>query len=583
MSGEISTALTSFKEPVEKASFITALWLYLDNNRDGAVEAWKEVEAYRYATDTHALPNNSSAFTHSTHIPVIAAIAEDLEAIITQVVMPHEDWFTFKAMSADAAKKATARAVVSYLKNRFALNEQEGVVKKLVTSLVNYGVCFSQVAHVDERNEDKVGYVGPKTRLISPYDIVFNPTAPDFNSTSKIIREIISVGELVRRGKKGILDNDAVQAIIKQRSVYLAAPKRSVDKSNTYTPLGYGTYEEYISQGHVELLWFYGDVYDQVNDTLHESRVIVVVDDTHVVLDEEVKTPTGRPYISRSVWKEVPDNLWGQGPLANIVGLNYQVNHRENAKSEGLDRLIYPDKVFVGDIEEIYNEETGQTTYINAEGGGGVQELAINTQFLGFNLEIQGLEQHARSAARLPSDLTGEKTALEFSALTDGGMRGFIDKARDLERTSLEKHLQASLELAHEHFGDAFAVPSQNEGGFIEMLNITKDSLAVDGILVPKGARRFARKNQIMSSITQLSATGLMQVVAPHMSGKGTANLIEELLEVGDTGMFEEFAGILEQGEAQQVMNQVEQSTALEASQPSLEETMLQQEIEGLE
>jgi len=587
MAGEVATALTSFKSQIDKASFITDMWFDLDQRRELAKTAWKEIEAYRYATDTKSLPNAASAFTHSTHVPVVAAIAEDLEAIITQVVMPHEDWFTFEALSAEAAKTEVSKAVVSYLKNRFALNGQVGVIKKQVTSLVNYGITFSQVFHSDERNEDKVGYVGPKTRIISPYDIVFNPTAPDFNTTAKVIREIISIGELVKRSKLGIVDKEAVDKLIKNRSTYMAGPRRQSDKNVQYVPMGYGSYEEYITTGHVELLWFYGDVYDQVNDELHESKVIVVVDNEHVVLDEQVKTPTGRPYITRSVWKELPDNLWGQGPLANIIGLNYQVNHRENAKSEGLDRLIYPDKVFTGDIEEIYDEETGQTTYINAEGGGGVQELAINTQFLGFNLEIQGLEQHARAAARLPSDLTGfrsqgEKTALEFSALTDGGMRGFIDKASDFERNTLEPQLQYSIELAHEHFGDAFKVPSKNEGGFIEMLNITKEQLASDGILIPKGSRRFARKNQIMSSLTQLTASGLMQVVAPHMSGKGTTSFVENLLEVEDTGMFEEFAGIIEQGEAQQVANQVEQSTAIQSAQPSVEEEIINQELEGI-
>jgi hypothetical protein len=237
--------------------------------------------------------------------------------------------------------------------------------------------------------------------------------------------------------------------------------------------------------------------------------------------------------------------------------------------------------VYVGDVEEMYDEETGQVTYLAPEGGG-VNELAINTQFFSFDLHIDRLTHSARGAARLPSDLTGfrsqgEKTLGEVTALTEGGMRGFIDKAADFERTSLENHLRAEIEIAHSHFGNSFKVPNKGEGGFIEMLSVTKEDLAIRGVLIPRGAKRFARKNQMLASLTQLSATPLAQLALAHISGKAAANLMAELLEVQDTGLFEEFAQIIEGGEAQQIANSVEQSNAIAASQPGLEETMLMQ------
>ena len=315
--------------------------------------------------------------------------------------------------------------------------------------------------------------------------------------------------------------------------------------------------------------------------------MVVVADASEVLLQEDIKTTTGNPHIFHSVWQKLPDNLWGMGPLENIVGLNYQINHRENAKSEALDKLIYPDKVYQGDVEEMYDDDTGQVTYLAPEGGN-VQELAINTQFFSFDLHIDRLTNSARSAARLPGDITGfrsqgEKTLGEVTALTDGGMRGFIDKAADFERSSLEQHLKAEIELAYDNFGNAFKVPNKSEAGFIEMLNITKEDLAVNGLLIPKGAKRFARKNQLLANLTQLSATPLAQMALQHISGKAAANLMSELLEVQDTGLFEEFAQVFEQGEAQQLANQVEQSNALASSQPGLEEMELSQELDSLE
>ena len=586
MSGETGTSLGGFKTEAEQADFVTRFWTEKDGIRDPAITKWREVEAYRYATDTKSLPGAEGAFTHSTHTPVVSSIAQDLEAILLQVVIPHEDFFTFEPMDSQAARTEQRKAIVSYLKNRHALNGYLGELAKLRSDLVTYGNCFSQVIHVNETKGDKPGYIGPKVKRISPYDIVFDPTAIDFITTPKVIREIITLGELFKRGQNGTLEEAKVMELLKNRGNF-ANSDAGEEKNEQYVPRGFGTYQQYIASGFIELLWFYGDVYDPINYELHEAQVIVVADSSTVLLKQEIKTVSGNPHIFQSVWEKLPDNLWGMGPLENIVGLNYQINHRENSKSEGLDRTIYPDKVYQGDVEEIYDDETGQVTYLAPEGGS-VQELTINTQFLNADLHIDRLTRSARSAARLPGDLTGfrsqgEKTLGEVTALTEGGMRGFIDKAADWERTSIEQHLKAEIELAHENFGSAFKVPNKSEAGFIEMLNISKEDLAVNGLLIPRGAKRFARKNQMLATLTQLSSTPLAQMALMHTSAKGAANLMNELLETTDTGLFEEFAQIIEQGEAQQIANQVEQSTALQSSQPSVEEEMINQELQGME
>jgi len=584
MSGEVLTALNGFSTPIEKADTITRYWTEWDGYKRPAVTKWREIEAYRYATDVTSLPNAANAFSHTTHMPVVSSIAQDLEAIILQVTLPHEDWFTFEPMDAEAARIEQRKIIVSYLKNRHALNGYMDAVSKLRSDLVTYGNCFSQVIYVDETKANAGGYVGAKVRRISPYDIAFDPTGIEFENAPKIIREMISLGELKRRGSTGQLDEEEVNEILERRGSY-SPSMGGEDKNEQYVPIGFGTYQQYMTSGYVELLWFYGDVYDVNTQELHESRVIVVADKSEVLLDQEIQTADGKAHIFQSVWQELPDNLWGMSPLENIIGLNYQINHRENAKSEALDRLINPDKVYVGDVEEMFDEDTGQITYLAPEGGG-VNELAVNTQFFSFDLHIDRLTHSARAAARLPSDLTGfrsqgEKTLGEVTALTEGGMRGFIDKAADFERTTLEKHLAAEIELAHKYFGQSFKVPNKNEGGFIEMLSVSKEDLSINGVLIPRGAKRFARKNQILASLTQLSATPLAQMAMTHISGKGAAKLMAELLEVQDMGIFEEYAAIIEQGEAQEISNQIEQSNAIAASQPSVEEMQIEQELQG--
>ena len=585
MSGESLTASGSFRTSNDKANTIITTWQRWDASKVNAIKKWREVEAYRYATDTSSLPSGS-AFTHSTHMPVVSAIAQDLEAILKQVVLPHEDWFTFEPMDSDAARETQRKTIVSYLKNRHALNGFESVVDTLKSELVSKGICFSQISHVDRSVGDKQGYIGPSARSISPYDIVFDPTAARFEDSPKIVREIVSLGEMFRRGEKGTFDKEMVDKLLTERR-NAASSDGGEDKNEQYIPMGFDTYQQYLTGGFVELLWFYGDVYDAENNEFHESKMIVVADNSFTLLEEDIQTATGKPHIFRGVWQELPDNLWGMGPLENIIGLNYQINHRENAKSEALDRLIYPDKVYQGDVEEMYDDETDTITYLAPEGGG-VQELAINTQFFSFDLQIDRLTHSARGAARLPSDLTGfrsqgEKTLGEVTALTEGGMRGFVDKASNFERNVLEPMLKAEIELAHDNFGNAFNVPNKSEAGFIEMLNVSKEDLAINGVLIPRGSKRFARKNQMLSSLTQLSATPLFQFAAAHISAKGASKLMGELLEVQDEGLFEENAQVIEATEQQQMIDQAEQSNAIAASQPGIEETMLEQEISDLE
>ena len=65
--------------------------------------------------------------------------------------------------------------------------------------ILAYGNTFLQTVFVNEQTtengEVQAGYVGPKTSRISPYDIVFDPTAPSFDSSFKIVRQRMTVGE----------------------------------------------------------------------------------------------------------------------------------------------------------------------------------------------------------------------------------------------------------------------------------------------------------------------------------------------------------------------------------------------------
>src|SRR5260370_42195866 len=71
---------------------------------------------------------------------------------------------------------------------------------KIIMDYIDFGNCFGTVEWMDQRvqlpDKTQVGYVGPAVRRSSPLDIVFNPTAENFYQSPKIVRRIISMGEL---------------------------------------------------------------------------------------------------------------------------------------------------------------------------------------------------------------------------------------------------------------------------------------------------------------------------------------------------------------------------------------------------
>ena len=113
MSGESLVSLRQLETDRDIIDLITRKWDEWDGYRDPILSRWKEIEAYRYATDISELPNVSSSFTHSTHLPVVASIAQDLEAILMQVVMPHTDYFTFDESGLSPVARDVRLAIIN--------------------------------------------------------------------------------------------------------------------------------------------------------------------------------------------------------------------------------------------------------------------------------------------------------------------------------------------------------------------------------------------------------------------------------------------------------------------------------------
>lgn len=588
MSGEV-VSYRPLEEDSDIAAFVTQLWSKYDNYKEGVMERWHEVQEYRNATDTTEISSSSNVGDHTVHIPIIEKIAPQLEAIILQTLIPHDDWFDFTAYDRASAKAEKKHLIKEYLKNRYRVSDLQLTLSKWVSDIVDTGNAFLHLGFENNirTKNGKVRYVGPATTRISPYDIVFDPVCTSFHESWKVVREVITVGELYKRSKNGQFSEGVVDELLNDRNHFMAQSHNQTKKDAQYVPTGFNSIQAYYESGYIELLWFYGSIYDTQNKELLENRTIVVADNKHVVHNEETPSWDGKPYITHTGWQPRQDNLWYRGPLENLIGMNYIANHRENAKETALDKMIEPDTFISGDVEPLYDEDTGQITYLNPDGGGQVVEIGVNSQFLQFDTQISVMRNLCLDTIGLPPEFlgfrtAGEKTLGEVTVLQEGAMRPFLHKLKNIEK-SLEFMLNAHLQLTYANVGDVtqIALPSMRSGALMDTV-LTKKDFEVNGGFVPRGASRFSQKQKFMADLIQINSTGLMQLVAPHMSSLATARKVEDFLEVGGEGLIKPWAQITEQGEAEMARLDVQRSIADEASKKSLQEDMIDAEDEAM-
>lgn len=570
------------------AGDIAGYWEEWNSSRETALALWSEIDNYLLATDTSMLEGGEN-FDHKTHIPIASELHEDLLAIVYSTMFPHEDWLGWKGFEINAITKQLRSKVKSYIKQCHALSGFNIQMRKVIDDLVRYGNCFAQAYYKNDTVDTEEGYLsgysGPAVKRISPFDIVFNPTATDFEKTPKIIRSLVSVGELLEfleniSDEDQMIASEETQSLLQRRTGgFRDRAERYKDKQ--FIPQGFGSLDEYYSSGYVELLWFYGDILDEVETKVYKKRCIVVVDKDTIILDkEEIK-----PSVFKGGWTARPDNLWSQGPLDKVIGINYMINHRENGKNDAIDKFIYPDRSYVGDVEEIYDEVTGHTKYIMPEGGS-VSDIRPDSTVLTFDNQIMMHRDLARTSARLPQQLAGfrtagEKTATEVQSLNDGAFRGFINKVAQVEEDLLEPLVQAEMRIAKDNFSSIIKVLEEDEEGILLTTSITEEDLSANGKLLPVGSRRFSRQLQQLQGLTQLTNTNIAQMVAPHINTYNLAKTVEGLYGFDQYAFINKFASIDENLEMQEKQMMAEQEMVKSSSQPtSLEMGMMEEEDE---
>ena len=547
------------------------------------VEAeWLELRHYLFATDTSTTSNSTLPWKNSTTIPKLTQIRDNLHANYMDALFPNDGWFKWEGYSADAVIKEKRDTIEAYMKNKVRESGFKDTISKCVLDYIDYGIAIADVEWVTEAHTDPVTgervvvYTGPKAVRVSPTDIVFNPTAVDFKVSPKFTRSVKTLGEL----KKDIdqhpefrYDKEVYDKIVDIRRALTAYRTDDLNKVQAYIADGFGSLSEYYQSGFVELLEFEGDIHNQETGELLERRLITIVDRTHILRNVENPSWLGSDNKEMVGWRDRPDNLYGMGPLANLVGMQYRLDHLENLKADAMDLTVQPPLVIQGDVEPF---TYGPFEKIFVPEDGNVTSLAPNQAVLAVNNEIGYLLQLMEEMAGAPKEAMGirspgEKTAFEVQQLQNAAGRIFQHKTLKFEGM-IEKILNRMLEVARRNMDSADIVRVMDDDlGVTSFMSITKEDITAKGKLRPVGARHYANRAQLMQNLTGVFNSPLGQMIAPHISSKKLAQLVEDFMGFEQFDFISDNVAIFEQAETQKLINEAQTQIQVEQQIPAEE------------
>ena len=131
------------------------------------------------------------------------------------------------------------------------------------------------------------------------------------------------------------------------------------------------------------------------------------------------------------------------------------------------------------------------------------------------------------------------------------------------------------LELARRNMDGTDLIRVMDDDlGVSEFIKITKDDITATGKLRPIGARHYAIRAQLIQNMTGIFNSPVGQIIAPHISAKKLAAMVEDVLGFEQYDFISDNAAIFEQAETQRLVQQVQQNLQVEAATP-VEETMM--------
>jgi hypothetical protein len=563
--------------PEGLAKQISLQWSTLHNQRAEWTAEKQELRNFIFATDTTTTTNSTLPWKNSTTLPKLCQIRDNLHSNYIAAAFPNDDWMQWESHTADDNDAKKRKAIQAYMSNKVRESDSRTTISKLLYDYIDYGNAFSDVEYVNETKLDEQtlevvpGYIGPRIVRISPHDIVFNPSVDKFEDSYKIVRSLRTLGDLAMDAEDKPEDYVLQEAIGKAsdaRRRMSGIDTADFNKMEAYSVDGFGNLKEYYSSGYVEILRYEGDIWDNEAGMLHRNRRITVIDRAYVLSNEPLPSWTTGSTIRHVGWRLRPDNLYAMGPLDNLVGMQYRIDHLENLKADIFDMIAAPPLKIIGDVEP-FDWGPNCQIHIDAGEGNDVKMMVPDSHALNADMQIQLLESKMEEFAGAPKQAMGvrtpgEKTAFEVQSLQNAAGRIFQEKITNFEIGLLEPNLNDMLEISKRHLDATDIVRVMDDDlGVAEFLSVTRADLTAKGKLRPVGARHFSAQAQLVQNLNMLFNGSLGQVIAPHISAKKLAVMVEGALNLERFALIQPNIALYEQQETQEIMNQIQEDVAV--------------------
>jgi hypothetical protein len=572
---EGSTQNTGFIVPDRLAIRLTEKFVQWNILRQRKVNDWEEIRRYIFATDTTQTSNATLPWKNKTTVPKSCQIRDNLLANYIATLFPQRNNIYWEANELDSAQPAKRDAIEAYI--GWAIDQPHFIteMEKIIADYIDFGNCFATVEWVDSRAEQipgvtQTGFIGPAIKRISPLDMVMNPTAESFYRSPKFVRSMVSLGELKEYLQRESTDDNRQE--MEELFNYLKNLRFKArefqgewaQRDRLYAMDGFTSFRNYLLSDYCEVITFYGDWYDYVNDEFQKNRIITVVDRHKLIGNRPNPSLYSYPPIYHVPWRRKQDNLWGMGPLDNLIGMQYRMDHVENLKADVWDFTAFPVQKIKGFVDD-FTWQPGEKIYVTEEGDVDIVSPDVNA--LNANLELDRIERLMEEMAGAPREAMGfrspgEKTKYEVQRLENAAARLFQNKIKQFEVQLVEPLLNAMLELARRNLTGVQTIQIfDNPGQGVIFQELTVDDITGIGRIKPIAARHFAEQAELVQNLTSLAGSQLWPIVQPHFSGVGLAKMFETTFNMKDYHLVTPNIALAEQAEMQQLSHSMEEQT----------------------
>lgn len=574
---ESGVVLTSnFANVDELAIRIANMWNNFNTARTEALRMSEEVREYIHSTDINTTSARDLPHKNRTHQPKLTQISDNLQSQYWDAAFSGAQFFKYDGTT--SKDREIAGSIEAWIRTKLEAKKfRQTVGRQIIADYVQQGNCFLGLDMVTELGHNgNLVYKGPLFRRIGPMDIVFDLRAVSFAKSPKIERQLVHIAEVLGWPEAfplGGFNKAKIKEVANVRQPNFLSTWLDIVKERGLAIDGFSDFNAYFTQDMVEVLIYRGNIFDPETGETAKNRVIYVVDRTHVIRNEPSNSPVGFDGLHHAGWRTRPDNLWGQGPLDNLVGMQYRVDHLENLVADIFDQIAHPVLLIKGEnvIEPASGYAPGATYHAGVDED--VKVLSPDATALQGHPQIQTYHRMMEEFAGAPPESAGirtpgEKTAFEVNKLDSNATKMFVDKVRALElmiETALE---EAYISMINSFDRVDFMETMDDLGKAQRIEEITEvDQVMANGQFVALGSSHWSRRNRETVEMLQFQQGPLQDPkVRAHINGQKLAEFYEKRMGIEDDEIVEPFAGVLEDAKTQ-IMGQAELARLSQAAQ----------------